>query len=207
MRWLIGLATALLATGAPRAWAACDDTDACLRAVERSQRSTRALSARFRQTKHLSLLAEPLVSTGRFAFRQPDQILWQLDEPRLTVRIDRQGIHLPDLPDAAAEVAAVTPFSNVLRELSGVFTGSLSAVRTSFEVRAEGDATAIRVHLVPRSAQWQRMVRSIDVSFAQPDLVVQAMRLDESLGDHLEIVFSDIHRNDTVAEAAIGAGE
>jgi outer membrane lipoprotein-sorting protein len=204
--WTV-LAGVLATVVAAHAAALCDSTEACLRVVEESQRSTRALTARFEQTKHLSLLAEPLVSRGRFAFKQPDQVLWQMEEPSFTVRIDQQGVHLPDLPNAQAEVAAMAPFSAMLRELSGVFTGSLSNVRRTFEVQAEGDVAAIRVRLVPRSPQWQRMFRAIELSFATPDMVMKTIRLDEALGDHLEIVFSDVHRNDAVADAAFDAAK
>ena len=95
----------------------CAGTDACLQVIETSQRTTRALSARFEQTKHLSLLAEPLVTRGLFAFRQPDQVMWRVDEPPITVRIDRDGIHLPDLPGAKDEMAALAPFSAMMRQL------------------------------------------------------------------------------------------
>lgn len=144
------------------------------------------------------------MSRGRFALKPPDQMVWQVDDPAITVRIDRDGVHLPDVPQASADVAAMAPFSAMLREMSGIFTGSLSAVRTTFEVTAHGDATAVRVHLVPRSARWQHMFRSLDLTFATPDLVMQAIHIEESLGDSLDIAFSDIHRNDAVAEATFG---
>ncbi len=205
---VVRTAVAVLSMGAGAyraAGAVCEGTDACLHALEASQRETRALSARFEQTKHLRLLAEPLVSRGRFAFKHPDQVLWRIDEPAITVRIDRDGIHVPERPAVQAEVAALAPFSTMLRQLSGVFTGSLSTVRSTFDVSAEGNARGIGVRLVPRDAQWRRMFRSIDLSFAGPELVIAAIRIEEALGDSLEIVFSDIHRNDDVASAAFDA--
>jgi outer membrane lipoprotein-sorting protein len=202
----LGLAViAVMVAGGSTAAAPCAGTDACLQLIEASQHTTRALSARFEQTKHLSLLAEPLVTRGQFAFREPDQVLWRVDEPAITVRIDRNGIHLPDVPGLKDEVAALAPFSAMMRQLSGLFTGSLSAVRTTFEVTAEPDGGAIRVHLVPREPQWQRMFRSIDVWFADPDWVVTALHIEEALGDSLDIKFSDLHRNDSVAQAALDA--
>jgi hypothetical protein len=205
VRRVVGIAVTLI-TLAPSARlgaaALCDGTDACLRVLEASQHETRALSARFEQTKHLSLLAEPLVSRGQFAFRQPDEVLWRIDEPPITVRIDRDGIRVPEFPAVKAEVAALAPFSNMLRPLAGVFTGSLSTVRNTFHVSAEGDATVIRVRLVPRDEQWRRMFRAIDLSFAGPDMVIATIRIEEALGDRLEIAFSDIHRNDEDAGAA-----
>jgi outer membrane lipoprotein-sorting protein len=198
----IALAVIVVAAGGAAAAPPCTGTDACLQLIEASQRTTHALAARFAQTKHLSLLAEPLVTRGQFAFREPDQVLWRIDEPAITVRIDRNGIHLPDVPGLKDEVAALAPFSAMMRQLSGLFTGSMSAARTTFEVTAAPDGGAIRVQLVPRDAQWQHMFRSIDVWFAGPEWIVAALHIEEALGDSLDIRFSDIHRNDTVANAA-----
>jgi outer membrane lipoprotein carrier protein LolA len=202
VRRQIGLAAVLLVRTVAAASAACNNTDACLRVIEESQRSTRVLAARFEQTKHLSLMADPLVSRGRFGFKQPDQVLWQIDEPPITVHIDAQGVHLPEVPNAAAEVAALAPFGRMMRELAGVFTGSLQAVRRSFDVRATGDDAGVRVQLAPRNPEWQRMFRAVDLTFAGPSLTLQAIHLDEALGDSLDIVFSDVHRNDDTANAA-----
>ena len=185
--------------------APCVGTDTCLQLIEASQRGTRALSARFEQTKHLSLLAEPLVTHGRFAFRQPDQVMWRVDDPPITVRIDRNGIHLPDVPGMKDEVAALAPFSAMMRQLSGLFTGSLTSVRNTFDVTAAAADGTVRMHLVPRDPQWRHTFRALDVSFAAPEWVVAAMHIEEALGDSLDIAFSDIHRNDDVANAALDA--
>src|ERR1700675_1665596 len=174
---------------------ACAGTAACLQAIETSQRTTRALSARFEQTKHVSLLAEPLVTRGQFAFRQPDQVVLRVDDPALTVRIDRDGIHLPDLPGAQDEVAALAPFGTMMRQLSGSFTGALSTMSSAFTVTAAADGNVIRVTLVPRDAQGRRTIGAIDLSFAGPNWVVAKIHIEESLGDSLDIVFSNVHRN------------
>jgi hypothetical protein len=192
-------------TGTATALAVCESTDTCLRVIEESQRATQTLSARFEQTKHISLLAEPLVTRGQFAFRQPDQFLWRVSDPPITVRIDRDGIHLPEIPEAKAEVAALAPFSAMIRQLSSLFSGSLTAVRDTFEVKAEADGGAILVHLVPRQAQWQHTFRSIAMSFIGPPWVVTTIHIEEPLGDSLDIAFSDTHRNDAAANAAFDA--
>lgn len=200
------LAAAALLTYAPAVWGLCEGVEACLRTIEDGQRATRALSARFQQTKHLSLLAEPLVSTGRFAFKAPNHVLWQIDEPKVTIEIDGTGVHLPDVPNAEGEMAALAQFGAMMREMSGMFTGSLTGMQKSFAVTASSDAAAIRVHLAPRREEWQRMFRGVDLTFTAPDLLMHTIHIDEALGDSLDIVFSDVHRNDDTAEAALGAG-
>ncbi len=204
---LCGTLTLVAVAAACRSAAAapCAGTDACLQVIDASQHSTRTLSARFEQTKHLSLLAEPLVTSGEFAFRHPDQFMWRVTEPPFTVRIDREGIHLPDHAGAKDELAALAPFSAMMRQLSGLFTGSLTAVRDTFEVTAAPDGDGVRVHLVPRESQLQHMFRSIDMSFVPPQWVVTTIHFEEALGDSLDIAFSDIHRNDVTANAALDA--
>jgi outer membrane lipoprotein carrier protein LolA len=201
MRYLIALAVACAVGGPSAAAALCGTPEACRQAIEANQRTTRTLSARFIQTKHLSLLTEPLTSTGRFAMRPPGEVLWELDDPHVTVRIDSDGVHIPNLPAERAEMA---PFSAVFRELSGVFTGSWDRLEERFVMTVTPDATAVRIRLEPRSADWQRMFRSMELSFAQPELILTKVRLDERLGDSVEIAFSDVHRNDAVAAAAFG---
>lgn len=181
----------------------CADTESCLRLVEAQQRSTQVLSARIVQTKHLSLLTEPLVSRGRFAFKQPDLVVWQLDDPPLTVRIDSSGLHLPGRPQAEKEVAALAPFNRVMGEFAGIFTGNLEKVRGAFAVQARGGDAEVQVEMVPQQETWRRMFQRIELTFVAPGYVIRSIRLQESLGDRLEIEFSDVHRNDAVAEAAV----
>jgi outer membrane lipoprotein-sorting protein len=204
MRSQIGFAAWFtLACAATALAAPCETPEACLQAVAAVQRETRTFTARFEQTKYLSLLNEPLVTSGRFAFQQPGEVLWVLDEPPVTVRVDQAGVHVPDLP-AAAHVD-LAPFGAVLRELSGIFTGSWERVQRHFEVRVQPGAEMVRVALVPRNPAWQQMFKSMEISFTQPSLLLAAIRLDENLGDRVEIRFSDVHRNDAVAAAAFTA--
>jgi len=183
--------------------APCADPEACLRLLEQNQKSLQVMSARFEQTKYLSLLSEPLVSRGRFAFRSPDQVLWEVDDPPLRIRIDGKGVHLPDVPGLKEEAAAMAPFTNLLREMGGVFTGAVTGLRRSFDVATVPQSDGIDLQLTPRTPQGRRMFSAIEVSFRGADLQIASMRLREALGDRLEIRFSDVHRNDAAAAAAI----
>jgi len=199
----VALSVLILATCG--AAATCDGTDTCLQVLEANQRSMRSLSADIVQTKRLSLLTEPLVSRGRFAFQAPDQVLWQLDDPRVTVRIDAQGVHLPDTPSAEAEVAAFGQLGDMMREISSLFAGSVRGVRKSFDVTAVGDESTVRIHLKPRNEKWLHLFRAIDLTFTMPGAVMQKIQVEEALGDSLEIVFSNVHRNDESAAAMLRA--
>src|SRR5258705_12608749 len=53
--------------------------DEVIRRVQDQQKKTNSLEAEFRQEKTLALLASPEVSTGRFVYSKPNNVLWQYD--------------------------------------------------------------------------------------------------------------------------------
>src|SRR5260221_5677279 len=96
---------------------ACDSTDACLKAVEAAQAETRTISAHFTQTKHLSLLEEPLVATGRFLFKRPDRMRLDIELPRpATILINGRDIHIPGMSESDQQQLAITPMAAMFTE-------------------------------------------------------------------------------------------
>lgn len=203
-RWLGGLVW-LLVIAAP-AHGACDSTDSCLAAIEAAQKDTRTVSARFTQTKHLSLLDEPLISTGRFVFKRPDRMRLDIDSPRAaTILINGRDISIPGISDSDKQQLAMTPMAAMFTELGGMFSGSPAALRQHFQVAAAPADGAIEVTLTPTVQAWQRLFRTIQLRFTEPDLVIGSMRLDDALGDRLEIVMRDVQRNQDIPDSEFAA--
>ena len=188
----------MFALTASAAGVPCSDTSACLRLLEARQHDTQALAARFEQTKHVSLMTEPLITRGQFAFQRPDVVVWQVDDPPATIRIDRTGLRVLNSSVSQADVDAIAPVGSLFRSIGGLFSGSIGAVERDFAVEARADGDVLRVHLVPRRPEWQRVATAIDLTFAPPAYTIQTFRLDDPLGDRLEVRFFDVRRNDAV---------
>jgi outer membrane lipoprotein-sorting protein len=87
-----------------------------------AQASTRSIDARFVQTKHLSLLDEPLVSTGRFRFRRPDHVRLDVETPHpSTILIAGRSVTIPGLPATEQRAVAESPMAAMFTELGAVF--------------------------------------------------------------------------------------
>lgn len=190
MFWVL-LGFAPIATAAP-----CASTESCLQAIETAQRATHRISAEFVQVKHLSLLDEPLTSTGRFTFIRPDHITLQIEQPQAaTIIIDGQHVQIPDLPERERPAVAMAPIAAMFTQLGAIFSGSTQALRDGFDVTAMQHDAAIDVHLVPRAESWKRLFRVIDIRFAEPDLVAQTITLEDGFGDRLEITLRNVQRD------------
>jgi outer membrane lipoprotein-sorting protein len=199
---IAGLAAGLT-FGQARAVRRCTSTEACLLVIQQAQRDMRTMTAAYVQVKHVSLLDEPLVSSGRFIFKRPDRILLKMEQPQpLTVTITGREVHIPNLPARERQALGMAPMAAMFTQLSAVFTGSMRALEQGFEVAAVEDDSAIQVTLVPRQESWKRMFRSIQLRFAGPQLFVQKIRLDDALGDNLEITLSDVRYDIDIPDAA-----
>lgn len=201
--WLMAIAASvwLRCAGAS---AACSDSTACLREIGAAQKQVRSLSARFVQTKHLALLEEPIVSTGTFAFKHPDQVLWKIDEPAFEVRINGAKIQLPEGVEPG--MRSMPPgLEGLLGAMSAVFTGDIDAASRRFNMEAKEEGGDVVVRMSPKESADRRLLGDMRLNFARPDLVLRTMHLEEAVGDSLDIEFRDTHRNDAAAESALNA--
>jgi outer membrane lipoprotein-sorting protein len=179
----------------------CDSTPSCLKAIEEAQRETRSITADFRQVKHLTLLDEPLVSNGRFLFAKPDRVRLDVVEPEpATIVIRGADIHIPGLPEKDRQALSASPMVAMLAQLGAVFSGSVEKLEESFEVAATAEGDGVRLVLVPRSAEWKKTFQRMQLDFAGADLVVREIRIEDALGDRLEITMDGVRRNVDLAD-------
>jgi len=189
-------------------FARCASTETCLQAIERAQLDTRTITAEFVQVKHLSLLDEPLVSSGRFVFKRPDRMVLNIEQPqRTSVVIKGQDVQIPNLPEHERQALGMAPIAAMFTQLGAIFTGSMSVLRQGFDVAAHEEDATIRVYLVPRQAAWKQMFQTIDICFGGPDLLAQEVRLVDALGDSLEITLRSVQRNVDVPDSTFDLGK
>lgn len=199
--WL--LAVLLVGAWLPRSClGACTSTDSCLQAVAAAQRETRTIEADFVQVKHLGLLEEPLVSTGRFVFKQPDRVRLDVVTPEpATILVDGCNVRLPGLTEQQQKAVAMAPIGAMFGQLAKIFSGDIEALRKDFDVTAQADGTGAQVRLVPRRADWRKAFRSIDLRFAAELSHLESLRLEDELGDSLEVTLRNVRRNRDLSDA------
>jgi outer membrane lipoprotein-sorting protein len=136
----------------------------CLAEVTAAQSGVRSIAARFKQTKRVALLREPLVSSGRFTFTRPDRVRWEVLEPAPFV-VEIAGSRLRvgeggELHDVEAGGAA-----GVFSDLAGIFTGE--GLGKGFAV-SQGPEGRYSFRLEPRRGSLSRTIASLDL-IADPE--------------------------------------
>jgi hypothetical protein len=154
------------------------------------------LSAQFQQERHLSLLQEPLVSSGVLYFAPPDRLLQRVDEPvesALLVNGDRLtfsgpgGLRTIEL-DSHPFVRAFVDSARLL------LAGNLDSLRETYGIgfEAAGSPTARewRIRLRPLTPPLVETVAAIEVRGRGQTL--HQFRLEEVRGDETVTRFSGV---------------
>lgn len=189
--------------------ATCNTTAECLAEIEKAQRQTKSMTASFVQVKHLELLDEPLTSRGVISFRRPDRMRLEIVDPiATTVLIKGREIHIPGLSEKDKQAMAMAPASAMFMQLGAVFTGDTASLNEGFEVEARPTAAdGIEVTLVPKVEAWRKVFRRMQIEFAGADRSARQIRLDDALGDRLEVSLENVKLNPDLPDSLFESGE
>jgi len=149
------------------------------------------LSGQFSQTKTLSDLPKPLLSSGRFLFARERGVIWQVLRPYpsefvLTphAMVTREGGR--ERVMAASEQPGLAVAT---RLFSALFTLDLAALEQDFLLHAAGSPEAWQLGLRPRHAA---MAASFSEAVIRGGSAVKSIVLRDARGDSTEITLSDL---------------
>lgn len=207
-RWLAILLVASSMTGAanaeppPRATTAasgCDTPERCFARMVEAQRDIAGLRARFRQTKHVTLLDGPLVSEGRFSFERPQRVRWEMEKPEPMI-VEVSGNELRAGPPGEVARVDAGPAVGLFRDLAGIFTGAGDYAGERFAL-GPGEPGRESFVLTPRDPSVSRVIATIAIELDPASGGPRRVTIAEAGGDRTEIELLDV-----VVERTGGAG-
>ena len=185
--------------------AACATPRECFAAVAEKQSGIESMQADFRQTKRIALLREPLVSGGRFEYRRPDRVRWEVTDPEPLV-IEIEGSAVQAGPPGRLEAVDAGAAASLFRDLGALFTSSGEYAGTRFEIGA-GDAGPISFVLEARDPATARVLRAIELDADPATGVPRRAVLREANGDRTEIELRNVRFERRGGEPGGAAGD
>jgi len=195
-------ATLLFAGLAQAAWT--DDWAS----VRQGSEQVRSLKTRFRQTKRLPILKNPIVSTGRLYFERPGLLRWEYETPTKSLLVvGKQGPQRASWRDGAWQPdlgAKLEVLQQVLSELGLWMSGRFQESKTF-------DATLLKqpqpmVRLVPRSGALKGYIERVDVVFGSAPGSVSRIELVEGGGASTTLEFFESALNVPLDPKLFGTG-
>jgi outer membrane lipoprotein-sorting protein len=147
---------------------------------------------RFRELRHLSILTDPIETTGTLYFAPPDRLARHVTRPgRSSVIVEAGRISIGD--ETGQRVFDVNT-SEVARALVGnlmiVLRGDLESLKARYSISFDSDGENWTLDLEPRSRALRGIIDSIRFTGRSREL--SAMETRESNGDRTIMRFSEI---------------
>jgi hypothetical protein len=195
-------ARAALATLFPIGWVICsagslasDAADAApteLVALMERFAGSGGVRTRFRELRHLSILTDPIETTGMLYFAPPDRLARHATWPGRSSVVVEAGRVL--LGDETGQREFDFNKSEVARSLVGnlmiVLRGDLETLKSQYSISFDSDAKNWTLDLEPRSRALRGIIDRI--RFAGRGRELSAMETHESNGDWTIVSFSEI---------------
>jgi outer membrane lipoprotein-sorting protein len=148
--------------------------------------------AHFQESRHLSILTDPIETTGTLYFSPPDRVARHVTRPgRSSVVIEAGRI---SFGDETGQRVFDFDTSEVARALVGnlmaVFRGDLESLRARYSISFDSDGENWTLDLEPRSRALRGIIERI--RFTGQGRKLTAMETRESNGDRTIMRFSEI---------------
>jgi len=154
--------------------------------------SSGGVRARFQESRHLSILTDPIETTGVLYFAPPDRLARHSTRPSLSSIVIEAG--RVSLGDETGRRVFDFNTSEVARTLIGnlmvVLRGDLESLRARYSISFDSDGESWTLDLEPRSRALHSMIEGIRFSGQNREL--SAMETRESNGDRTITKFSEI---------------
>lgn len=173
-----------------------------IKKIQEQQKKTRTLQADFRQEKELALLSKPEVSTGRFVFSKPSNVLWTYDAPKRVQMVIASGVMTTYYPDLGkAERIDVKRFEDRIFKYMGA-SGAIDELARYFDFTFS-DAAARPVYvldLTPKNKAVSKRVQRIKLWIDKKTFLTTKVEYVEGDGDITRYEFSNVRINENIPQ-------
>jgi outer membrane lipoprotein-sorting protein len=195
-------ALAIPAAAARRA-PAPDSLDEVIRKVQLAQKNTNTLQADFRQEKTLALLSNTEVSTGRFVYSKPNNVLWTYDAPKRVTMLITNGMLTTYYPDLhKAERIEVKQYQDRIFKYMGA-SGAIDELGAWFNftfTNTSGKSYYV-LDLDPKSKTVAKRVRHLRIYIDKKTYLTTQFEYTEGDGDKTRYEFTNIKTNEPVEQS------
>jgi outer membrane lipoprotein-sorting protein len=156
------------------------------------------IDAEFTQDRHLSILIDPLASEGRCIFATPDQLRWEVFKPYRSILIYNQNnIGKFDFQDGKLRklnLGTEDLMREILKQIISWMQGNFEDAKKVYDLKLFNSGN-VRLVLVPKSAELQKNIRSIELQFTENLTVIRSVKIVETETDFIDIQFHNVKQN------------
>jgi outer membrane lipoprotein carrier protein len=169
-----------------------------LREFDAAREKSTTFSADVVQTKHLTILNEPVVASGHIDFAAPNKFRWELREPARSLTVCN-GIHLwlhyPDFGQTEQyTIVGATEDSarQAIAPILAAFSDSSAEWQKNYAATVYQTPDWYLFELVPKDKTMREFIRTIRLWMQRGDFIMRKLELTTTNGDKTVSEFSNV---------------
>lgn len=169
--------------------------------IRKSAEKITSVRGEFTQTRHMKILARPLVSTGTFLFRTPDSLRWEYRSPIRNILLTHSGrtnrfVQRNDelVVDSSANLQSM---QMVVQEIGQWLKGRFDenpALTSSLE-------PGRKIVLVPKESSFAALIQRIEIVLSERDGVIESVTIFEGRDSFTRIEFDQVTLNQPIEDS------
>ncbi|HDQ03095.1 MAG TPA: outer membrane lipoprotein carrier protein LolA [Deltaproteobacteria bacterium] len=173
-----------------------------LEKLKKDAAQIQSIQASFIQSKHMKILAKPLLSEGVFYYQAPDSFRWEYLKPLKSIVLNHKGRTKRYIYSGGKMVedksGGVQTMKIVLDEITAWMKGRFDS-NPSFQATFQ-EGTDIQITLTPVDKSMSGMIEKIVISLAKKEAAVKTVKIIESASDYTQIDFKNVITNRDIPE-------
>ena len=179
-----------------------EEPEVWVQKINEHTQSIKSLQANFKQQKVLSFLEEPVISTGKFWFQEPNLVRWEYTSPYQYIMIMNGGVlTVKDGTDEhTTDLSSNKMFEQMTSLISGSIQGTLLKDDLNYIKEYFQTANQVIIRFIPKDNQLLDYIDYMEIGFSKKTSEVEIMLMHEPSGDYTKMIFSQTTINQTILE-------
>ncbi|MBN1406158.1 MAG: outer membrane lipoprotein carrier protein LolA [Calditrichaceae bacterium] len=165
-----------------------------LKTITEKLNTVNNLKAGFKQSRHMEILIDPLVSEGLCYFQKPDKLRWEINQPYQSILIyNANEVAKFDVKDGKSvklNLGTEDLMREILKQIISWMQGDFSKASEIYDLKIYKSDTYTLV-LIPKSKELVKSIQSIEMTFNKNLKSISIVRINETTENFIKIEFSN----------------
>lgn len=169
--------------------------------VKQKALQTKTITSDFVQYKHLDFLSNDIESSGKLAYKSPNNVSWLYINPfsyKVVFRDEKLLIN-DNGNKSKLDLGSNKLFKQLNHLISASINGDMFNTK-DFKIDYFREGTNSVVHFLPKDPQFSEFIQAFHISFSRVG-TVKEVKMIEPTGDYTRIVFSNREENKAIPDA------
>lgn len=171
--------------------------------INASASKMKSMSCSFTQTKHISLLSDKMVSSGKMYYKQPNKLRWEYTTPYNYLFVfNGTKVYVGNKSKKdVIDTNTNKVFKEIARIMMNTVTGKALSNKTDFSISVADNGKTWTVTLIPNKKEMKQMFAKIELIFNKSNIMISEINIYEKNNDRTNIKLSNIVTNGSINES------